>query len=448
MYDKIYESNIERNEKKKAVTAMINEWLNYKDWLNDDENTDKYIHVGVFNPSTTCLDLDILVAKNLIREDTKLIFFENKKYLEKKDKSDYVFKRTVMSHIPMVKPENVVFHFGELETLQLGGALRKLNAECVDFMFLDFCGELKYNHAKWLYDNRYMIQNNSFQFYTISIQSGIRCANQEKFQKMRKTSGVLGFVYSENDATKNGLSDFYRIKLLQGEKRNQDSDALRRCTDYWNFICTHILDTRTDTKQKNSIPVIVYQGGKAEGQGSMKMGIFHSQCSMNTIEEYRWEYNSGWLKPFERADIESITDEYGVCWKPNMKGAKNRVFTNEQVKLYRDYPIDHDTNNHRYQNMLNYILRNKNPRHMELQRIFTEAEVVFPTCFPEEMRQNMYRSSYLVNRSAERLLAIFMVDKVFFDEVSKQKYRFIRKDDGNYDLILENSSHITATTEV
>ena len=59
----------ERQNKTKAVMLMFSEWMK--------KNPDEYIHVGIFNPSITCLDLDIDVYKNLIREDTKLIFFEN-----------------------------------------------------------------------------------------------------------------------------------------------------------------------------------------------------------------------------------------------------------------------------------------------------------------------------------------------------------------------------------
>lgn len=441
MRDKLYNSDIKRSEKQKAISMMIDEWQNYKDGLlTDKENKDKYIHVGVFNPSTTCLDLDLLVERNLIREDTKLIFFENKKYLNNKDKSEYVFKQKVRKHIPMVNEKNFFFHFGELETLQLGGVLRQLNAEYVDFIFLDLCGELKYNHLKWVYDNRYCIMENSFQFYTVSLMPGIlHVKDEEKFAQMKKVQEVFGFVHSKDEAMKLGKNDYYDLVLLQdGEKQNRDSKNLRIVTDYWNFICSHTLDTRWDVKHLSSLPVFVYQGGKVAERGSMKMGIFSSQCHINTIEDYRWQSNSCWIKNFNKAHFENIVDENGVSWNPKMAGNENRKFGEADVILFRDFPVDFNVSNHNYQHMLDYILRSKSPRRFETCRIWTCAEAAFPTCFPPEMRSNRYRSSYLPNRKAEGLLKVFMVDKVFEDAVTKQKYRFIRHENGKYDLVLEN----------
>jgi hypothetical protein len=56
-----------RVNKTRSVLKMFSEWKT--------NNPDEYIRVGVFNPSITCLDLDAAVYNNLIREDTKLIFF-------------------------------------------------------------------------------------------------------------------------------------------------------------------------------------------------------------------------------------------------------------------------------------------------------------------------------------------------------------------------------------
>ena len=263
-----YEYKVQkRNYKTIAIQNMFSEWKR--------QNPDEYIHVGVFNPSITCLDLDIAIDQNLIREDTKLIFFENFKYLKnKEDRSEYLFKKKVMSHIPMVKKENVFFHFGELETMQLGGIIHNLcrdRIEKVNFMFLDFCGELNSDHAKWLYDNRYLIADNSFQFYTICLQTKMRydCYNKVGFAKE---------YWKE--------VPFQLIHRKTKKECSINMNKLKEIINFWQFNCSNILDTN-QKKTNPLIQPIVY------ADGVNLMGIFNGQ-KKNTID-YLWKFYHGFL---------------------------------------------------------------------------------------------------------------------------------------------------------
>lgn len=296
----------ERQNKTKAVMLMFSEWMK--------KNPDDYIHVGIFNPSITCLDLDIAVYKNLIREDTKLIFFENFKYLkDKKDRSEYLFKKKVMSHIPMVKEENVFFHFGELETLQLGGVLHHLcgdKIEKINFMFLDFCGELKADHAKWLYDNRDLIVENSFQFYTICIQAKMRTDCCHKLALAKEYWHLTPFY-------------FFRVR----ERNSVKMERLIETVNYWQFNCSHVLDTeKREESHKPEIPPIVYS------DGVNLMGIFNG-VRKNT-EDYLWKFYHGFLCNAFIEKSENI-DDGGILWD-SMRESK---FTDYEIMLFRDMPI-------------------------------------------------------------------------------------------------------------
>lgn len=297
--------NLSRQNKTRAVLKMFSEW--------QKQNPGEYIKVGVFNPSITCLDLDVAVYKGLIREDTKLIFFENFRYLKNKnDRSEFLFRKKVMSHIPMVKEENVFFHFGELETLQLGGVLFGLcngNIEKINFMFLDFCGELNADHTKWLYDNRNLIADNSFQFYTICIQSKMRQDYHKKMELAKE-------YWQETD-----FHFFHQCK----RKSTIKTEKMKKTINYWQFNCSNILDTGKKDTAPAILPIIYSDSVNL-------MGIFCGQHK--TTEDYLWKFYHGFLCNSFVEKTENI-DDGGVLWD----SFKNKKFTDYEIMLFRDMPI-------------------------------------------------------------------------------------------------------------
>lgn len=382
----------ERQNKTKAVMMMFSEWMK--------KNPNEYIHVGIFNPSITCLDLDIAVYKNLIREDTKLIFFENFKYLKnKKDRSEYLFKKKVMSHIPMVKEENVFFHFGELETLQLGGTLHHLcgdNIEKVNFMFLDFCGELKTNHAKWLYDNRDLIEKNSFQFYTICIQAKMRsdCCNKL----------VLAKEYWQD-------VPFYVFRVTK--RKSLKMERLKEIVNYWQFNCSHILDTEKRKKNyKPEISPIVYS------DGVNLMGIFNGVHK--TTEDYLWKFYHGFLCNVFVEKSENIDDD-GIIWD----SMRNGKFTDYEIMLFRDMPIPENANID-YQSFIDIVQK---PERKEGSAILRDKIISeFPYEFFPRMVYEYRRKYYHSSLHAARCFMIFnkyFLGKTIFDKKTGKYGKFV-----------------------
>lgn len=382
-----------RVNKTRSVLKMFSEWKT--------NNPDEYIRVGVFNPSITCLDLDAAVYNNLIREDTKLIFFENFKYLKNKnDRSEFLFKKKVMTHIPMVKEENVFFHFGDLETLQLGGILSNLckdKIEKINFMFLDFCGELNANHAKWLYDNRYLISDNSFQFYTVCLQSKLRHDECKKMEFAKDFLCHINYNIYTNEESK--------IKL----------DKLQNTVDFWQFNCSTILDTEKRSENyEPKIKPIIYSDGRS------LMGIFNGQCKKT--EEYLWKFYHGFLHNAFVEKSENIVDDNCLVWD-KLNG--NKVFTDFEIMMFRDMPIPEIKIDAQY--FIDYIQEHKWGRNGAADLRNTIMARFPKSFFPRVLWENpkKYKYSSLHSTRCFMIFNKYFLNKIFLDKKTGKYGKFV-----------------------
>ena len=395
----LYKTEITRDHKRSALETMFKTWK---------KQTNDYIRVGVFNPSTTCLDLDIAVEHGLIREDTKLVFFENFKYLGRRDYIEEInFRKTAFNHIPMVKRENVYFHFGDLERLQLGGALAQINAGKINFMFVDLCGSINREIAEWLFLNRYLIEKGSFQYYTISLQGTVRKNKRQDFRLSEEKKKWI-----KNDK---GVKSFDVIKFgLEKEVTELEKEALIR----WGFVCSHMLNT---SNELDNIQNILYFGGTWQ-----KMGIFHGRNM--EIERNRWNYNVGILLS-ETKNFTYDIDEYGVDWKNSRKG--RRIFTNSEKSLFREGNLPDNFVAKNPLKLYEYLEKNKNRKDLiyNCHKISQIVNTMYGSLYPIETQYNKYRNSTLSTSRSKQIINKYLLNKKI--EVNGKEYILI-EDRGHY----------------
>ena len=308
--------NCERPYKRQAITQMFIEWQKC--------HPGDYIRVGIFNPSYSGLDLKIAEEMNLLHKDTKIIVFENFKYIDGKEyRSEYIFKKEIKKMLPMIPEENIYFHFGNIETLQLGAALYCLKEEKVNFAFCDFCGEIDYDIAKWFYYNSMFFEKNSHQFYTINFVK-YRFTNEQQKTRLK----FMNSFYQN--------ADYNFINNLEAIKNQQKFSSV---VNYWEANCATMLDT--ETKDYNDL--ISIENGKRHicpiiYLDKQIMGIFSSQCG--EINQYYWEFLHSTL---DRSFIEKNENynENGIFWD-SLK--KSKDWNDAEIRLFRELPYPKEFN--------------------------------------------------------------------------------------------------------
>ena len=418
---KNYSSTHNRVNKEKSINCMYDQWI--------EKNPFDYIRVGVFNPSVTCLDLDIAVQKELIKEDTKLIFFENFKYLQnKKDRSELMFKKEVMKHIPMVKEENIFFHFGELETLQLGGALMSFkdkNIPLVNFMFIDLCGEINANHAKWMYDNRFFIEDGSYQFYTVNVQAKLRYDCQKKIEMSKEFAPQI---------------DFFDFRMKERKEQEKTFLKLQEVMNHWEFVCSHIINVNMEKKKwgeegyhsLSNIKPIVYNDGK------QWMGIFNGICGTNIQKnlfeeisnenkDYLWKFYNGFLKNSFAEKTENLEVDKVLWEKVRTHGIR---FTDSLIALYRDMPIPEFNGDiqpiiNSYKKVDSYTTEDKNKKKMSdfLRYVQYYLQKTDKNFFPNLYSMNKKYQSLVYNRT-RMIFNNYFLNKPFLDRETGKEGMF------------------------
>jgi len=392
---KTYEDNIKRDAKSKALDSAINNLLYHNGILDEFK-----IHCAILMPSFTCMDIEKL--NPYFDENTKLICVENFEYTTDKN-AENKYKINIESHVKNMKKENIYYHFGSLETLQLGAALYYLNEKFVDFIFFDLCGEWKYNHSYWLWQNRCFIKENSYQMYTISLSSSIRsrcCYFPEMDEIIGYKSSIIENVYAR--------------------KRNNITEYIKKSVDYWNFIIHHNLNTSIN-EIDNNIPVIVYNGGKDE---KTKMAIFTNQYIKDRATEYRWDYNMSFLKDAPNSYIEKI-DKYGNIFETDKKINRSYKYNykNGDYKLFGNMP--YNMNDCNFDVLMKHLIYSKDHRRFENNKIFDKMHVVSKSNFPPEIYKKTHRHCYLDYRRCENVFDLLILDKeIFFED---NIYKFIRE---------------------
>lgn len=400
---KEYSASIDRAEKEKAYSMALR-------MIMGNWNGDHHFKCVILMPSVTCLDIDMF--KPFFDENTKFIFIENFEYIHCTERE---WKSTVLNHLPSyVKAENICFHCGEIEDLQLGAVLKTMGSECVDFAFFDLCGELTMKQYRWIWNNRCLFDVLATVMYTIDLQPSIinDCNCFDKRMKFDSTYDDHSNLTLVND------SDKMTSKVEQSAK----------C---WSFLLKNLLNPSGISRCDS----FIYRSGG----NRHKMMIAKTYAINDPNYDYRHDYYEGFFRNSSSID-ESLVEYDGIHWgdygTTGQRKSGYEIRSNDILLFQNKDIVDWEFDSKRF---LDYFFSGKDRRKPANSRRFRKDRILncISACsynnFPPELYESRYKSTRLYFAKCEQIYNECVLGKHFdYDGISI-------KFDKDYDILFCNS---------